>query len=71
MNSRVTVIPVTLDLMKQALEYYWRDQTTIKENEDIKLIFPYATEASFPFEATVTITTDKGVEGKLSYGKDG
>jgi hypothetical protein len=71
MNSRITVIPVSLNLIRQALEYYWREQTVIKDNEDIKIILPFETEQAFPFEATVTINTDKGVEGKLVNGKSG
>lgn len=34
MNS-IRTVPVTLDLIKAALECYWRSLNLVKENEDI------------------------------------
>jgi len=69
--TRTVSIPVSLELFKEAMEYYWRSQTTIKLHEDVKIIVPCVVEEVFPATLTITIEEDKGVEGKLVHGKDG
>lgn len=65
--TRTITLPVSTKLIQEALEYYWRDQTVIKTHEDVKIELPFTKG----FDVIVTIEEDKGVESKLSYGKDG
>ena len=64
--TKTITMPVSSKLIKDALEYYWREQTTIKDHEEVKLVIP-----EVEFKATITILADKGVESKLEHGKDG
>ena len=65
--TKTITMPVSTELIKQALEYYWRQQTTIKDNEDVTIDLPFTKG----FDVEVKIETDKGVESKLIHGKDG
>jgi len=65
--TKSITMPVSTELIKQALEYYWRDQTVIKDNEDVLIELPFTKG----FDVEVKIESDKGVESKLVHGKDG
>jgi hypothetical protein len=66
--TRIVSLPVSLELFKEAMEYYWRSQTTIKAHEDVDIVVP--SEDAFPMLLQVKLEEDKGVESKLDYGAE-
>jgi hypothetical protein len=66
--TRIVSLPVSLELFKEAVEYYWRSQTIIKAHEDVDIVVPSAD--AFPMLLQVKLEEDKGVESKLEHGAE-
>lgn len=57
MNS-VRTVPVSLELIKEALEHYWRSISIIKDKEEVMIVLHRGTQVVEPFEATLSTTKE-------------